>query len=409
MSPVPVRRSGRDRKPPAWISSGLYDISAIGTTSVGHTITEEHSKPTAEWQEKAEYITSLARTPLFSGLQREAALAILDITLKKKEKSIALSFMDEASDSCKTASAEEKAISPSNGLECSFDAGWQTRGSCWQYNSNTGHSSLVGVKTGKVLDYDVRSKLCSICQHHLGRKETVPNHQTFQQIKATVLEGETYQPQIEENVSVRDIEKIPTKYSLEGIDNYVVFDLETNGLSRTSDITQISAYDGTNMLNLYVSPRQSISSKASDVTSITLSFERNQMYCHGVPVESVCIRTALLQLIEMIQKKSRPLPVGHNIHSYDVPVLRNLLHEFNLLSSFDDLIYGCIDTLKIAKREIPKADVQNNKQQTLVQKFLEIVYDAHNSEDDVRSLYKLFHLKLKQTCSGKDLFPINYL
>ncbi|CAG2199317.1 unnamed protein product [Mytilus edulis] len=39
-----------------------------------------------------------------------------------------------------------------------------------------GHSSLVGVKTGKVLDYDVRSKLCSICQHHLGRKETVPNH-----------------------------------------------------------------------------------------------------------------------------------------------------------------------------------------------------------------------------------------
>ncbi|XP_071138502.1 uncharacterized protein [Mytilus edulis] len=99
-------------------------------------------------------------------------------TLKKKEKSIALSLMDEASDSCKTASAEEKAISLSlsDELECSFDAGWQTRGSGWQYNSNTGHSSLVGVKTGKVLDYDVRSKLCSICQHHLGRKETVPNH-----------------------------------------------------------------------------------------------------------------------------------------------------------------------------------------------------------------------------------------
>ncbi|XP_071150246.1 DNA polymerase III PolC-type-like [Mytilus edulis] len=205
------------------------------------------------------------------------------------------------------------------------------------------------------------------------------------------------------------IETIPTKYSLEGIDNYVVFDLETTGLSRTSDITQISAYDGMNMLNHYVSPRQSISSKASDVTGITFSFERNQMYCHGVPVESVCIRTALLQLIEMIQKKSRPVLVGHNIHSYDVPVLRNLLREFNLLSSFDNLIYGCIDTLKIAKREIPKADVQNYKQQTLVQKFLEIVYDAHNSEEDVRSLYKLFHLKLKQTCSGKDLFPFNYL
>lgn len=210
-------------------------------------------------------------------------------------------------------------------------------------------------------------------------------------------------------MSVNDIESIPTKCSLDGIDEYVVFDLETTGLSRTSDITQISAYDGKNMLNLYVSPRQPISSKASDVTGITFSFERNQMYCHNVRVESVSIRQALLQLIEMMQTKSRPVLVGHNIFSYDVPILRNLLQEFNLLSSFCKLIYGCIDTLKIAKREIPKADVPNYKQQTLVQKFLDIVYDAHNSEEDVRSLYQLFNLKLKQTCCAKDLFPFNYL
>ena len=40
----------------------------------------------------------------------------------------------------------------------------------------SGHSSLVGVQTGKVLEYDVRIKLCSICQYHLGRKETIPIH-----------------------------------------------------------------------------------------------------------------------------------------------------------------------------------------------------------------------------------------
>ncbi|VDI68302.1 Hypothetical predicted protein [Mytilus galloprovincialis] len=280
--------------------------------------------------------------------------------------------------------------------------------------SNENFNNIVASKAPKHRSYGGTSSLkarvsAAVLQKNKGYTWVNKHKKTFQQIKATVLEGKTYQPQIEENVSVRDIETIPTEYSLECIDNYVVFDLETTGLSRTSDITQISAYDGTNMLNLYVSPRQSISSKASDVTGITFSFERNQMYCHGVPVESVCIRTALLQLIEMIQKESRPVLVGHNIHSYDIPVLRNVLREFNLLSSFDNLIYGCIDTLKIAKREIPKADVQNYKQQTLVQKFLEIVYDAHNSEEDVRSLYKLFHLKLKQTCSGKDLFPFNYL
>lgn len=59
-------------------------------------------------------------------------------TLRKREKDIASAVMVEASDSCKTASAEEKAVSTSEELECSFDAGWQTRGSGWQYNSNTG-------------------------------------------------------------------------------------------------------------------------------------------------------------------------------------------------------------------------------------------------------------------------------
>ena len=189
----------------------------------------------------------------------------------------------------------------------------------------------------------------------------------------------------------------------------MVFDLETTGLSRNSDVTQISAYDGESMLNLYVSPRQPIFPKASDVTVITFSFEHNQMYCHGVPVDSVNIREALLQLIEFIQSKSRPVLVGHNIFSYDIPILRNLLLEFKLLSSFLNLIYGCIDTLKISKREIPKSEVLNYKQQTLVAKYLEIVYDAHNTEEDVKSLYKLFNEKLKQTCCDKDIFPFNYL
>ncbi|VDI62603.1 Hypothetical predicted protein, partial [Mytilus galloprovincialis] len=37
---------------------------------------------------------------------------------------------------------EKVSISPSDKLECSFDAGWQTRGSGWQYNSNIGHVAL---------------------------------------------------------------------------------------------------------------------------------------------------------------------------------------------------------------------------------------------------------------------------
>lgn len=59
-------------------------------------------------------------------------------TIKKKEKEIYPSFKRQASESCNNALAEEcEAIEP-NELECSFDAGWQTRGSGWQYSSNSG-------------------------------------------------------------------------------------------------------------------------------------------------------------------------------------------------------------------------------------------------------------------------------
>ena len=39
-----------------------------------------------------------------------------------------------------------------------------------------GHASLVGVKTGKVIGYDTRTKVCSICNYHIGRNHTVPSH-----------------------------------------------------------------------------------------------------------------------------------------------------------------------------------------------------------------------------------------
>ncbi|CAC5366186.1 unnamed protein product [Mytilus coruscus] len=69
--PVELRRSGRERRPPAWFRSGQFETSmaAVGPTSI------------PEWRQKAEYISSLAQTPLIkdTGLERDAAGTILDI------------------------------------------------------------------------------------------------------------------------------------------------------------------------------------------------------------------------------------------------------------------------------------------------------------------------------------------
>ena len=66
--PVPVRRSTRERKAPAWYTSGDYDISksAVVTSS--------------DWEKKIHCITTLAaESDLFTGLQTQAGQTILDI------------------------------------------------------------------------------------------------------------------------------------------------------------------------------------------------------------------------------------------------------------------------------------------------------------------------------------------
>ena len=59
-------------------------------------------------------------------------------TLRKKEKELHMTVKETADMSCDEARKEEKEQSSDDKIEGSFDAGWQTRGSGWQYNSNTG-------------------------------------------------------------------------------------------------------------------------------------------------------------------------------------------------------------------------------------------------------------------------------
>ena len=52
-----------------------------------------------------------------------------------------------------------------SGIAASYDTGWQCRGSGRTYNSLSGHSSLVGCRTGKIIDYEVRIKSCKACEN----------------------------------------------------------------------------------------------------------------------------------------------------------------------------------------------------------------------------------------------------
>ncbi|XP_076102946.1 uncharacterized protein LOC143072050 [Mytilus galloprovincialis] len=51
----------------------------------------------------------------------------------------------------------------SNELTVSVDGAWQKRGSGRSYDSLSGHCSMIGTETGKVLGFSVRSKYCKMC------------------------------------------------------------------------------------------------------------------------------------------------------------------------------------------------------------------------------------------------------
>ena len=162
-------------------------------------------------------------------------------------------------------------------------------------------------------------------------------------------------------------------------------------LSRKYDVTQIAAYDGKEEFNCYLRPIVPISSTATDIIGLQYSLNNNQMRLNGQEVDSVDTRLGILLFIDYLSKRNKPLLVGHKIASYDVPILVRLLQNRRLLSEILQHNVGCVDTLKVAKRAIPKHEVTNYKQETLVYTFLNgKTYSAQNARNYVIALHELY-------------------
>ncbi|CAC5415505.1 unnamed protein product [Mytilus coruscus] len=224
-----------------------------------------------------------------------------------------------------------------------------------------------------------------------------------------IHESVSYQSEIA-TIGLSDTEAvtIPSPLKLDGTESFTFFDLETTGLSRISDITQIAAVHDKKLYQSNVLPRCDISVEASKVTGITCCLAKNKMYVHGKEVDTKSQYEALLDFIEFLKTIQNPILVGHNICNFDMAILSNKLKEFNLFSSFCNVTSGFLDTLKLAKRIFPRNEVDNYKQSTLILKYVGLEYNAHNATEDVQSLQHLFHQKMKNNCKHIDLHGIYY-
>ncbi|XP_063436637.1 uncharacterized protein LOC134718075, partial [Mytilus trossulus] len=227
--------------------------------------------------------------------------------------------------------------------------------------------------------------------------------------RLNIHEPVSYQSEVA-TIGLSDTEAItiPSPLKLDGTESFTFSDLETTGLSRVSDITQIAAVHDTKLYQSYVLPRCDISFEASKVTGITCCLAKNKMYVHGKEVDTKSQYESLLDFIEFLKTIPNPILVGHNICNFDMAILSNKLKEFNLFSSFCNVTSGFLDTLKLAKRIFPRNEVDNYKQSTLILKYVGMEYSAQNATEDVQSLQHLFHQKMKNNCKHIDLHSIYY-
>ena len=61
-------------------------------------------------------------------------------------------------------------------IDVSCDAGWQRQGSGKSYSSLSGHGTLIGAKSGKIIDYETRIKQCRICDNASRKAKVLQKH-----------------------------------------------------------------------------------------------------------------------------------------------------------------------------------------------------------------------------------------
>ncbi|XP_076109235.1 uncharacterized protein LOC143078171 [Mytilus galloprovincialis] len=215
--------------------------------------------------------------------------------------------------------------------------------------------------------------------------------------KRTVLsetkEGTTYQSSIGLQIDQKkdDIENIPdmpddSHQVVTTGASLVVFDLETTGLSRYSDITQIAACNVDRIFSRYIFPNQPISAEASRITGLTVV--GNKMYHNGLLVPYKLPHEGLTDFLSYISEfKDKPILIGHNIKRFDCHVLFNTLFSLNMWNEFSSQISCFIDSLNLFKQVVP--GLASYSQSFLVNNLLGQEYESHNAVHDARLLLKL--------------------
>ena len=134
---------------------------------------------------------------------------------------------------------------------------------------------------------------------------------------------------------------------------FIIFDLETTGLGKSTEICQIGAVSDSSDFSIYVVPKYDISPNASAVNHLSKSDD--QLYFRGEKVNSSNPSQAFTEFFQWLttlqtSEDDKIILVAHNAFNFDAPVLIN-----NLLMSGHHCgnIHGFVDTIQSFKIFFP--------------------------------------------------------
>lgn len=174
---------------------------------------------------------------------------------------------------------------------------------------------------------------------------------------------------------------------------YIMYDLETTGLSRKDSIIEIGAiYVDDNIIkdrfSSLCNPGLYVSQRITEVTGITNSMLENEK----------SEKEVLKEFIEWCEQKETDLAVGHNINNFDNQMLHAATTKYKYAYPFK----RSLDTMVLAKKLKIKDMGSASYKQCDLAEFYGITYTAHRAVNDTEALFEIFqHLK-KQT----EEFPI---
>lgn len=171
------------------------------------------------------------------------------------------------------------------------------------------------------------------------------------------------------------------------ISNYVIFDLETTGISNKFDevieISAIKVQDGIiiDEFSKLVNPQRPIPPAASAVNGITNDMVRNEPTFDQI----------LPQFLEFIGEE---VLVGHNIHSFDMKfIYRDALQYLGKVPDND-----YIDTLSFARKCLPQ--LSHHRLTDLAEYYAFSTDGAHRALNDCRMNQLVFEALGKEVKNG---------